>query len=195
MGRFSYTKPGGMYSERRGSTKKTTSRKSTPKKTTVKKSTPKKKFSFKSIFNPNARSIDEGYAQYTGMQIAAGGGPPGSEKFTASKKSTFGIKQAKDDFLMDLGIKKRGIDYYARLPDRKKRSQEAMKNLGKDIFGRPASNRGSGSRGPTAAEKAAQEKQDRLVNLRAEGIKKRRKFEKEGGERIARIRAKLLNLV
>ena len=40
MGRFSYTKPGGMYSERRGSTKKTTSRKSTPKKTTVKKSTP-----------------------------------------------------------------------------------------------------------------------------------------------------------
>lgn len=193
MGRFSYTKPGGMYSERRGSTKKTSTKKTTTKKSTVKKSTPKKKSFFSSFFNPKPRSIDEGYAQYTGMQIAAGGGPPGSEKFTASKKSTFGLKQAKDDFLMDIGVKKRGIDYYARLDDRKKRSQEAMKKMQERIRKGDGKPRGK-SAAQIAAEKAAQEKQDRLINLRAEGIKRRRKFEREGGERIARIRAKLLNL-
>ena len=158
------------------------------------KKTTKKKFSFKSFFNPKPRSIDEGYAQYTGMQIAAGGGPPGSEKFTASKKSTFGFKQAKDDLLMDIGVKKRGIDYYARLPDRKKRSQEAIKNIGKDIFGRPASDR-IRPRGETAAEKAARLKKEALEKRKAEGQEKRKKFYKEKGERLARLKAKLLNLV
>ena len=160
------------------------------------KKTTKKKFSFKSFFNPKPRSIDEGYAQYTGMQIAAGGGPPGSEKFTASKKSTFGFKQAKDDLLMDIGVKKRGIDYYARLPDRKKRSQEASKKgYGKDIFGRPASERRTAARGETAAERAARLKKEALEKRRAEGQEKRKKFYKEKGERLARLKAKLLNLV
>ena len=152
----------------------------------------KKKFSF---FSTKPRSISEGYAQYTGMQIAAGGGPPGSEKFTASKKSTFGFKQAKDDLLMDIGVKKRGIDYYARLPDRQKRSQEAMKNIGKDIFGRPASERRTAARGETAAERAARLKREALEKRRAEGQEKRKKFYKEKGERLARLKAKLLNLV
>ena len=159
------------------------------------KKTTKKKFSFKSFFNPKPRSIDEGYAQYTGMQIAAGGGPPGSEKFTASKKSTFGFKQAKDDLLMDIGVKKRGIDYYARLPDRQKRSQEAMKNLGKDLRGNPASERRTVARGETAAEKAARLKREALEKRKAEGQEKRKKFYKEKGERLAKLRAKLLNLV
>tara|TARA_R100001163_G_scaffold807_2_gene1347 strand:+ start:1377 stop:1856 length:480 start_codon:yes stop_codon:yes gene_type:complete len=152
----------------------------------------KKKFSFKNMFNPKPRSIDEGYAQYTGMQIAAGGGPPGSEKFTASKKTTFGFKQAKDDFLMDIGVKKKGIDYYARLPDRQKRSREAMKNLGKDIFGRPASDRrgSSAARGETAAERKAR----LLAERKAEGQKRRKKFYKEKDERLAKLKAKLLNL-
>lgn len=158
------------------------------------KKTTKKKFSFKSFFNPKPRSISEGYAQYTGMQIAAGGGPPGSEKFTASKKSTFGFKQAKDDLLMDIGVKKRGIDYYARLPDRQKRSREAMKSLGKDLRGNPASDR-SRPRGETAAEKAARLKKEALEKRRAEGQEKRKKFYKEKGERLARLKAKLLNLV
>ena len=57
----------------------------------------KKGFSF--FLNLNPKNISEGYAQYTGMKIAAGAGGPGSEKFTASKKSTFGFKQAKDDLL------------------------------------------------------------------------------------------------
>ena len=151
----------------------------------------KKKFSF---FSTKPKSIDEGYAQYTGMQIAAGGGPPGSEKFTASKKTTFGLKQAKDDFLMDIGVKKKGIDYYARLDDRKKRSQEAMKNLGKDLRGNPASDR-SRPRGETAAEKAARLKKEALEKRKAEGQEKRKKFYKEKGERLAKLRAKLLNLV
>jgi len=156
------------------------------------KKTTKKKFSFKNMFNPKPRSISEGYAQYTGMQIAAGGGPPGSEKFTASKKSTFGLKQAKDDFLMDIGVKKKGIDYYARLPDRQKRSQEAMKNLGKDIFGRPASDRrgSSAARGETAAERKAR----LLAERKAEGQQRRKKFYKQKDERLAKLKAKLLNL-
>ena len=159
------------------------------------KKTTKKKFSFKSFFNPKPRSIDEGYAQYTGMQIAAGGGPPGSEKFTASKKSTFGFKQAKDDVLMDIGVKKRGIDYYARLPDRQKRSREASSSLGKDIFGRPASERRSASVAETAAQRRARLKQEALAKRKAEGQIKRKKFYKEKGERLARLKAKLLNLV
>ena len=156
------------------------------------KKTTKKKFSFKNMFNPKPRSISEGYAQYTGMQIAAGGGPPGSEKFTASKKSTFGLTQAKDDFLMDIGVKKKGIDYYARLDDRKKRSQEASKNLGKDIFGRPASDRrgSSAARGETAAERKAR----LLADRKAEGQQRRKKFYKQKDERLAKLKAKLLNL-
>jgi len=156
------------------------------------KKTTKKKFSFKNMFNPKPQTISEGYAQYTGTQIAAGGGPPGSEKFTASKKSTFGLKQAKDDFLMDIGVKKKGIDYYARLPDRQKRSQEAMKNLGKDIFGRPASDRrgSSAARGETAAERKAR----LLAERKAEGQQRRKKFYKQKDERLAKLKAKLLNL-
>lgn len=150
----------------------------------------KKKFSFKNMFNPKPRSIDEGYAQYTGMQIAAGGGPPGSEKFTASKKTTFGFKQAKDDFLMDIGVKKKGIDYYARLPDRQKRSREAGKNLGKDIFGRPASDRSAAARGETAAERKAR----LLAERKAKGQERRKKFYKQKDERLAKLKAKLLNL-
>jgi len=156
------------------------------------KKTTKKSFSFSKMFNPKPRSISEGYAQYTGMKIAAGAGGPGSEKFTASKKSTFGLKQAKDDFLMDIGVKKKGIDYYARLDDRKKRSQAASKNIGKDIFGRPASSRGP--RGETAAEREARLKREALAKRRAEGQEKRKKFYKEKGERLAKLKAKLLNL-
>lgn len=156
------------------------------------KKTTKKKFSFKNMFNPKPRSIDEGYAQYTGMQIAAGGGPPGSEKFTASKKTTFGLKQAKDDFLMDIGVKKKGIDYYARLDDRKKRSQQAMKEMQERIIkGDGGSSR---PRGETAAERAARLKREKLAKRKAEGQERRKKFYKQKDERLAKLKAKLLNL-
>ena len=152
------------------------------------KKTTKKKFSFKNMFNPKPRSISEGYAQYTGMQIAAGGGPAGSEKFTASKKSTFGLRQAKDDFLMDIGVKKKGIDYYARLDDRKKRSQQAMKEMQERI--RKGDDGPSRPRGETAAERKAR----LLAERKAEGQERRKKFYKQKDERLAKLKAKLLNL-
>ena len=154
------------------------------------KKTTKKKFSF---FSTEPKSIDEGYAQYTGMQIAAGGGPPGSEKFTASKKSKFGFTQAKDDFLMDIGVKKKGIDYYARLDDRIKRGREASNKLGKDLRGNPATDR-SRPRGETAAERAARLKKEALEKRKAEGKERRKKFYKQKDERLAKLKAKLLNL-
>lgn len=46
---------------------------------------------------------------------------------------------ALDDIQMDLGMKPKNQAYFRDLEDRQKRSQEAMDNLGKDIFGRPAS--------------------------------------------------------
>ena len=149
----------------------------------------KKKFSF---FSTKPKSISEGYAQYTGTQIAAGGGPPGSEKFTASKKSTFGLKQAKDDFLMDIGVKKKGIDYYARLPDRQKRSQQAMKEMQERI--RKGDDGPSKPRGETAAERAARLKREKLAKRKAEGQERRKKFYKQKDERLAKLKAKLLNL-
>ena len=111
------------------------------------------------------------------------------------KSPKTGLQQAKDDVLMDLGFKTKDVDYYARLDDRKKRSQEAMKKgFGKDIFGRPATDR-SRPRGETAAEREARLKREALAKRRAEGQEKRRKFYKEKGERLAKLRAKLLNLV
>tara|TARA_Y100000589_G_scaffold332296_1_gene391304 strand:- start:1731 stop:3884 length:2154 start_codon:yes stop_codon:yes gene_type:complete len=50
-----------------------------------------------------------------------------------------GLEQAKKDTLMDLGKMEKDQDYYNRLPDRAARSQAAMKNIGKDLFGRDAS--------------------------------------------------------
>ena len=145
----------------------------------------KKKFSF---FSTKPKSIDEGYAQYTGMQIAAGGGPPGSEKFTASKKTTFGLKQAKDDFLMDIGVKKKGIDYYARLDDRRRRSQQAMKEMQERI--RKGDDGPSRPKGETAAERKARLLEER----KAKGQERRKKFYKQKDERLAKLKAKLLNL-
>jgi hypothetical protein len=53
--------------------------------------------------------------------------------------STAPKNSALDDLQMDLGMKPKNQVYFRDLEDRQKRSQEAMNNLGKDIFGRPAS--------------------------------------------------------
>ena len=55
------------------------------------------------------------------------------------KSPKTGFQQVKDDIQMDLGMKPKDVDYYARVDDRAARSKAAMDNLGKDIFGRPAS--------------------------------------------------------
>lgn len=100
-----------------------------------------------------------------------------------------------DDFKMAIGLKpktglfklqtRRGID----------RQRQASKNVGKDIFGRPATDRQSASKGETAAERAARLKREALDKRRAEGQAKRKKFYKEKGERLARLKARLLNLI
>lgn len=55
------------------------------------------------------------------------------------KSPKTGFQQVKDDIQMDLGMKPKDVDYYARVDDRAARSKAAMEGLGKDIFGRPAS--------------------------------------------------------
>ena len=70
------------------------------------------------------------------------------------KSPKTGFQQVKDDIQMDLGMKPKDVDYYARLDDRAARSKAAMANLGKDIFGRPASDRSSPAPAAPAAPKA-----------------------------------------
>jgi len=57
-------------------------------------------------------------------------------KFSSSQAPK---NSALDDLQMDLGMKPKNQVYFRDLEDRQKRSQEAMNNLGKDIFGNPAS--------------------------------------------------------
>ena len=78
----------------------------------------------------NQQKNSEANKQAAGTRMASGG------NYVSPKT---GFQQVKDDIQMDLGIKPKDVDYYARLDDRKTRSQAAMENLGKDIFGRPAS--------------------------------------------------------
>jgi len=80
----------------------------------------------------NEQKNSEANKQAAGTRMASGG------NYVSPKT---GLQQAKDDIQMDLGIKPKDVDYYARLDDRKARSKAAMENLGKDIFGRPASDR------------------------------------------------------
>jgi hypothetical protein len=69
------------------------------------------------------------------------------------KSPKTGFQQVKDDIQMDLGIKPKDVDYYARVDDRAARSKAAMENIGKDIFGRPASDRSSSAPAAPAAPK------------------------------------------
>jgi hypothetical protein len=66
------------------------------------------------------------------------------------KSPKTGFQQVKDDIQMDLGMKDKDVDYYARIDDRAARSKAAMDNLGKDIFGRPASDDSPAPAAPAA---------------------------------------------
>jgi len=70
----------------------------------------------------NQQKADDamGSAQIAGKRMASGG------NYVSPKT---GFQQVKDDIQMDLGIKPKDVDYYARLDDRKARSQKAMKEL------------------------------------------------------------------
>ena len=76
-----------------------------------------------SPFSSNMSSSErnaEANKQAAGTRMASGG------NYQSPKT---GLQQAKDDIQMDLGIKPKDVDYYARLDDRKARSQKAMKEL------------------------------------------------------------------
>lgn len=75
------------------------------------------------------------------ITTSSGGSLP-AESFTMDvRTSTAPKNSALDDLQMDLGMKPKNTAYFRDLPDRQERSQDAMKNIGKDIFGRPASDR------------------------------------------------------
>ena len=136
----------------------------------------KKKFSF---FSTKPKSISEGYAQLAGAQIRSKG-------IYESPKT--GSNKAKDDVLMDLGVKEKDQDYYARLPDRQKRSQKMVDDM------RSKRNSSGKPKGETAAQREARLKREALEKEKAEGQERRKKFYKEKGERLAKLKAKLLNL-
>ncbi len=132
------------------------------------KKTTKKKFSFKNMFK-----VTESQKQ----DIATG-------KFSSSlapKNST------KDDFLMDIGIKEKNQSYFRDLEDRQKRSQQVVENM-------RSRRNSSGSKGETAAQRAARLKREALEKQKAEGKERRKKFYKQKDERLAKLKTKLLNL-
>ena len=145
----------------------------------------KKKFSFFNFFKPKPPSTVAGASKLVQGTVLAIKGNYKSPKT--------GLQQAKDDVLMDLGMKDKDVDYYARLDDRRKRSQAAMKKMQERIL--KGDDGPSKPRGETAAEKAARLKREALEKRKAEGQEKRKKFYKEKGERLAKLKAKLLNLV
>tara|TARA_R110002012_G_scaffold135113_2_gene288766 strand:- start:428 stop:841 length:414 start_codon:yes stop_codon:yes gene_type:complete len=134
------------------------------------KKTTKKKFSFSNVFKVTKSQKQD---------IATG-------KFSGSKAPK---NSAKDDFLMDIGVKERNQAYFRDLEDRTNRSQQAMKEMQERI------NKGDGRpRGETAAERAARLKKEALEKRKAEGKERRKKFYKQKDERLAKLKAKLLNL-
>jgi len=148
------------------------------------KKTTKKKFSFKNMFNPKPPSAVAGASKLVQGTVLSIKGNYKSPKT--------GLNQAKDDVLMDLGMKDKDVDYYARLDDRTKRSQQAMKEMQERII---KGDGGSGKpRGETAAERAARLKKEALEKRKTEGKERRKKFYKQKDERLAKLKAKLLNL-
>tara|TARA_R100001443_G_scaffold35808_3_gene49610 strand:+ start:246 stop:698 length:453 start_codon:yes stop_codon:yes gene_type:complete len=147
----------------------------------------KKMFSFTKIKSGTAIS------NKMSRDAAATRKTPGKYTYSSTKKDVVkrnAFHNVRDDVLMDLGLKEKTPSYFANLDDRQKRSREAGKNLGKDIFGRPASDRRTVARGETAAERKA----TLLAERKAEGQKRRKKFYKQKDERLAKLKAKLLNL-
>lgn len=73
------------------------------------------------------------------ITTSSGGSLP-AESFTMDvRTSTAPKNSALDDLQMDLGMKPKNTAYFRDLKERQDRGKAAMDNLGKDIFGRPAS--------------------------------------------------------
>ena len=144
---------------------------------------------FKSVTKSPEQKKKETYAKSFYGSMASRDSSSGTYK---SYKTPF--QQTKDDILMDLGQKPKDPDYYARLPERKKRSRSGHQKLdyGNDDSPSRAAPR---PRQPTAAELKAQRKAAELAERKRLGQVARKKFEKEKGERVAALRKKIATLL
>jgi len=141
---------------------------------------------FKSVTKSPEQKKKETYTKSFYGSMASRDSPSGTYK---SYKTPF--QQTKDDILMDLGQKPKDPDYYARLPERKKRSSSGHQKLdyGNDDSSPPR------PRQPTEAELRAQRKAAALAERKRLGQVARKKFEKEKGERVAALRKKIATLL
>lgn len=98
------------------------------------------------------------------------------------KSPKTGFEKIKSDFLMDIGAQEKDVDYYARLDDRQKRSQEAMKKL------MEKSNKKSKKGKQTKTDKKAEEKKEAMAKLREEGRQRRIKFYKDKDMKFLNLR-------
>lgn len=126
---------------------------------------------------------NQAYAQYAGTRMASTG------TYQSTKSP---LQKMQDDFLMDIGSKPKDADYYARLSDRQRRSQEAV----------ASASRGSGDSkpqdtGPTPEEIAAAKKAEEQRKRAEAGQAARKEYEQKKGALVLAQRKKytaMLNL-
>lgn len=134
----------------------------------------------RSVSKSDQDKVDRAYDKKVGSDY--------SGVWSGSKSGS--LSTVKDDFLMDIGAKEKTSSYYARLDDRSARSRESG----------PSGDGGGGSRSAprkTARQEYEEMRAAALAKMRIEGQERRKKFEKEKGERVAALkkkRAKLLNI-
>ena len=95
------------------------------------------------------------------------------------------LSTVRTDFLMDTGQMPRTSEYFARLPERRRRSQESVERMNRSMSRDSAPSK---PKGPSEAEIA-------LAKRKAEGQKARKKFEKEKGERRIALRKRYMKLL
>ena len=95
------------------------------------------------------------------------------------------LSTVRTDFLMDIGKMPRTSEYFARLPERRKKSKEMSDQMMKSMSKNKAPSK---PKGPSAAEIA-------LAKRKAEGQAARKKFEKEKGERRIALRKRYMKLL
>ena len=125
---------------------------------------------------------NQAYAQYAGTRMASTG------TYQSTKSP---LQKMQDDFLMDIGSKPKDADYYARLSDRQRRSQEAVASASRGSGGR------SEPQGPTPEEIAAAKKAEELRKRKEAGQAARKEYEQKKGALVLAQRKKytaMLNL-
>lgn len=134
---------------------------------------------FKSVTKPRKQTTAEAYAQYAGTRMAASGN---------YKSPKSGFEQTKSDIKADFFGGKRDADYYARLPERQRKSQEMIERMNRSSDRDRARPAVEPTPGPTPEEIA-------LEKRRKEGQAARKKFEKAKGERRIALRKRYMKLL